>query len=82
MIALAVTCQPLLAEPRLSVKAAGLADKTLAVYFEADYVRPAQDAHANLQVETAKVIIFDIGASEEKRRLVEPPMAVAARESH
>ena len=50
--------QNVFAEQILSIKAAGFADKTLALFFEADYVPRAIGTGANLQVKRAKVVMF------------------------
>ena len=68
-LVLAATCQFAVAETKGSVKAAGFADKHLALYFEADYIVPTAKSKANLRVVTAKVILIvaDGGSAKPKR---------------
>lgn len=68
-LVLAATCQFAVAESKGSVKAAGFADKHLALYFEADYITPTAKSKANLRVVNAKVILIvaDGGSAEPKR---------------
>jgi hypothetical protein len=71
LLILVVTCQIAFAEPKRLVKAAGYADKTLALYFEAKYIGPVKGINPNLRVEAAKVILVQVSGSREKPKLME-----------